>query len=285
MALKRLIYITAGILLLSLLAEGERSGAFASPSDPPKVLSPKSFPIFGPEYAEVEVIDHELRGAVFYIVAGHGGPDSGAQGKRDSHTLCEDEYAYDVALRLARNLLEHDAKVYLITRDPDDGIRDGQYLACDSDETVWKTKRIPKKQLARLKQRTDIVNKLHRPNRYAEYERLIVLHVDSRNEGNRVDIFFYHHSASTKGRRTAELLQQTISDKYDLHQPDRGYRGFVAERDRLYMLRKTIPPTVYIELGNIRNAADQLRFVESDNRQAMGNWLCEGLMEDVRRSR
>jgi N-acetylmuramoyl-L-alanine amidase len=245
----------------------------------------KTFPIFGSSYSTVEIRDRKLRGAVFYIVSGHGGPDSGARGTRSSHTLCEDEYAYDVALRLAHNLLAHDAKVYIITRDANDGIRDEKYLACDSDEYIWGNKVIPLGQLARLKQRTDVINRLARKNSTARYQRLIVLHVDSRQKGNRVDIFFYHHSESTESKRTATLLQQTIEEKYRIHQPDRGYHGTVDTRDRLYMLRKTLPRTVYIELGNIRNAFDQRRFVSADNRQARGNWLSEGLLEDVRQSR
>ncbi|MBN1447244.1 MAG: N-acetylmuramoyl-L-alanine amidase [Bacteroidetes bacterium] len=240
--------------------------------------------MFGTEHARVTIRDRKLKGAVFYIVSGHGGPDSGARGERDSRTLCEDEYAYDVALRLARNLLSHDAKVYLIVRDENDGIRDDKYLRCDSDEIVWGGKAIPREHLPRLKQRADIVNRLSRKNRHARYQRLIVLHVDSRSEGSRVDIFFYHHSGSRAGERTASVLQETIERKYRLHQPWRGYHGTVDSRDRLYMLRKTLPRTVYIELGNIRNALDQRRFISPDNRQALGNWLSEGLLDDFRRT-
>ncbi len=270
-------------LLLLLLQE---SAVLCAPvADPPEPAAEvRTFPIFGPEYERVEIRDRRLRGAVYYIVAGHGGPDSGARGKREGHTLCEDEYAYDVALRLARNLLSHDAKVYLITRDSNDGIRDGKYLSCDRDEHVWGGAAMPRDQLARLRQRADIVNRLAHRNRFAKYQRLIVLHVDSRQRGNRVDIFFYHHSASAAGRRTASILQRTIEQNYRIHQPWRGYHGTVEPRDRLYMLRRTTPGTVYIELGNIRNPLDQRRFISADNRQALGNWLGEGLLEDFQHS-
>lgn len=276
---------TAALAFLLLLFQ-ESAALHAPDPDPPEgAEETRTFPIFGPEYDRVIIRDRRLRGAVYYIVAGHGGPDSGARGKRDGHTLCEDEYAYDVALRLARNLLSHDAKVYLITRDDDDGIRDEKFLRCDSDERVRGDEVIPHDQLARLKQRADIVNRLSHKNRYAAYQRLIVLHVDSRQRGNRVDIFFYHHSASAESRRTATILQKTIEKNYRIHQPRRGYHGTIEARDRLYMLRKTNPRTVYIELGNIRNPLDQRRFISPDNRQALGNWLSEGLLEDYRRTR
>ena len=67
-------------------------------------------PILGKEYEEITVEDETLQGCVYYLVSGHGGPDPGAMTKKDGKYLCEDEYAYDVTLRLARNLLSHGAK-------------------------------------------------------------------------------------------------------------------------------------------------------------------------------
>ena len=275
----RSLCIHLGVLLPLLFPVAARAASM--PDEPGTV---RRYAIFGGKHAEVTLRDHRLRGAVFYVVSGHGGPDSGARGERGGATLCEDEYAYDVGLRLAKRLLEHDAKVYPIVRD-NDGIRDDSLLLCDEDEMVWGGASLPVSQLERLRQRSDIVNRLSRRNRRAAYERLIVLHVDSRAEGDRVDIFFYHHSASGSGLQTARYLQDTIEEKYRVHQPWRGYQGTVASRDGLYMLKSTRPPTVYIELGNIRNPLDQRRFISVDNRQALANWLTEGLLEDFRLSR
>ena len=86
----------------------------------------RKFSIFGETYANTPLVDQKLRNKVFYLISGHGGPDVGAQGQRGSHTLCEDEYAYDVTLRLMKKLLSHGATVYMVLRDPDDGIRDAR---------------------------------------------------------------------------------------------------------------------------------------------------------------
>ncbi len=239
------------------------------------------FPILGSAYERVRLKDRALSGCVFYILAGHGGPDSGARGEKDGHTLCEDEYAYDVALRLTRGLLEHDALVYVIVRDADDGIRDSELLDCDGDETVLGGEAIPLDHGYRLEQRARIVNRLHRRHVDARYARMLEIHVDSRDHGNRIDLFFYHHSGNAATQRTAETLRGTIARKYDKHQPWRGYRGTVAARDGLYMLRKTNPPAVYIELGNIQSASDHPRLLLSDNRQAMADWLVAGLLRDA----
>ncbi len=241
------------------------------------------FPIFGKEYQEVEFTDNQLQGAVFYIISGHGGPDPGAIGKKAGHQMCEDEYAYDIGLRLARNLLEHNATVYMITRDPNDGIRDGMYLKCDKDEYVWGDHKIPINQVRRLKQRTTEVNKLYEKYK-GQYQRLIELHVDSRYQKQKVDIFFYHYPGSKKGKALCNTLYSTIKTKYNEVQPGRGYNGTIGTR-KLYTLRHANPVSTYIELGNINHQRDQQRLVVVDNRQAIANWLTLGLMKDYKNSK
>ena len=48
----------------------------------------REYSIFGKKYQHTPLISTKLKGKVYYIVSGHGGPDSGAQGKRSGHTLC-----------------------------------------------------------------------------------------------------------------------------------------------------------------------------------------------------
>jgi len=158
------------------------------------------FPLLGEKLKTVQIRDKKLEGSIYYIIAGHGGPDPGAMGKYGSHTLCEDEYAYDIALRMAKNLLEHSATVYLITQDKNDGIRDDAILEPDKDEVYYKNKTIPLNQIARLDLGCSIVNEL-----YAEHKKngdkkqlAINLHVDSRSSGQRIDMFFYYKPDDNK---------------------------------------------------------------------------------------
>lgn len=239
----------------------------------------REYSIFGKEYSKVEIIDHTLKGAIYYIMAGHGGPDPGALGKYGKYTLSEDEYAYDVSIRLARKLIQHDALVYLIVRDNNDGIRDDPILKLDHDETVYREKSIPRNQNARLRQRTKVVNNLYSKNKGA-YQRLITIHVDSRTQGENLDVFFYHHEKSKSGKALANSIQKTFKEKYAKYQPNRKYSGNISARSSLYVIRNTHPPTVFIELGNIRNGNDQRRFVIPDNREALANWIGDGIILD-----
>ncbi len=121
-------------------------------------------PLFGPKLAEVKVTSKRLAGACFYVVCGHGGPDPGAIGRVGKYELHEDEYAYDIALRLARSLLQEGAEVRIIIQDAKDGIRDEPYLSNSKRETCMGDP-IPLNQVQRLRQRCDKINYLYRKDR------------------------------------------------------------------------------------------------------------------------
>lgn len=238
------------------------------------------YDIFGEKYANIEITSSELKGAVYYLISGHGGPDPGAMGKYDGHSVCEDEYAYDVTLRLARNLIQEGATVYIITRDPNDGIRDESFLKIDKDEVCYPNLTIPLNQTKRLRQRSDAVNKLYLQHR-TDFQRMIAIHVDSRSRGENIDVFFYHDNRSETGKKAATILKNTFQEKYSEHQPGRGYGGTVSDRN-LYVVKNTYPPAVYIELGNMNHARDIKRLIIADNRQAVANWLTFGLIKDFK---
>jgi N-acetylmuramoyl-L-alanine amidase len=50
------------------------------------------------------------------------------------------------------------------------------------------------------------------------------------------------------------------------------------------VIKNAVVPSVFIELGNINHTRDQKRFIISDNRQAVSNWLRDGLIEDYKKS-
>lgn len=238
-------------------------------------------PLFGSALAEYDIVSSELKGATFYIVSGHGGPDPGAIGKMGSHRLHEDEYAYDIALRVARGLMMQGAKVHIIIQDAKDGIRDDRILSISDRETCM-GEAIPLKQFARLSQRSDKINALEKQGKPA-YSRALFIHIDSRSIHKRVDVFFYHSRTETS-KRLAQTMRKTFVDKYRKHQPSRGFTGTVEERS-LYVLNQTVPVALFVELGNIQNSYDQQRFVLYNNRQALANWMCEGLVTDYKNNK
>lgn len=239
----------------------------------------KTYDIFGEDHKTVISKSERLKGAIYYLVSGHGGPDPGAMAVYAGKSISEDEYAYDITLRLAKELLAHGATVYIIIRDENDGIREERILEIDRDEVAYPDKEIPLRQLDRLQQRVDIVNNLYKKNKGA-YQRLIVTHVDSRSKGQNIDVFFYHHEKSKNGKRLAESIHRTFEAKYKKYQPNRSYSGTFEDRTSLFLVKKTHPAMTFIEIGNIRNEKDQRRILDPDNRQALAKWISEGVLLD-----
>lgn len=239
----------------------------------------RRYPIFGKKYEHVPLKDNSFQGKVYYIESGHGGPDPGAVvNLKNGRRLCEDEYAYDVSLRLVRNLIARGATAYMITRDPDDGIRDQAYLDCDGDEVVWGNEPIPSRHKPRLFQRSDVINELYDKHEKQGVlsQKLIVIHVDSRGHREQTDLYFYYHPLDPVGKELATNMHESMESNYRKYRNGRGYDGTVSARD-LHMLRECKVPSAYIEIGNIRHPTDQKRIVLPENRQLLADWLTEGL--------
>lgn len=272
--------------LLPPLRNGKTAGTRqeAASGKPAEVGRTLCEPLFGEALSRVKVTSNRLQGACFYIVSGHGGPDPGAIGKVGKVELHEDEYAYDVALRLARNLMQEGATVRIIIQDARDGIRDDRYLSNSKRETCMGAA-IPLNQVARLQQRCAKINTLYQKDRKNyKYCRAIFLHVDSRSRSHQTDVFFYYSKNKTNSKRLATTMKNTFASNYSKHQPGRGFSGTVSARN-LYVLAHTSPTSVFVELGNIQNAFDQRRFVISSNRQALAKWMMEGFIADFRRKK
>lgn len=239
-------------------------------------------PLFGPALKSVAVTSRELSGACLYLVSGHGGPDPGAITKINGHELHEDEYAYDIMLRLARALIQKGAKVHIIIQDAADGIRDDTYLNNSKRETCC-GQTIPLDQLARLQQRCSAINRLTKSDKQA-YKRAIFIHIDSRSKNEQIDVFFYHAPGSNGGKRLCERLHNTFKQNYSKFQPGRGFKGSVSSR-ALYVLNNSSPVAAFIELGNIQNARNRQRIILSSNRQALAEWICQGIVNDYNKSK
>lgn len=241
-------------------------------------------PLFGAQKKRFKIESNSLEGTCFYIVAGHGGPDPGAIGKMGIHHLHEHEYAYDISLRLARELMMKGATVRIIIQHARNGIRDDRVLS-NSKRATCMGDRIPLSQLARLRQRTEKINKLYiRDKKNYKYCRAIFLHLDSRVKKQQIDVFFYHYGLNPLGERLAKTMQDVFNSKYDEHQPNRGFSGTVSTRN-LYVIKNTYPVALFVELGNIQNKFDQRRFVMSSNRQALAKWLGIGLETDYKKQK
>ena len=93
----------------------------------------------------------------------------------------------------------------------------------------------------------------------------------------RMTFFKNYFPGSRDGKSLAKKMHKKLESKYKSYRKSGKYHGTVTPRD-LHMLREPKPTSVFIELGNIRNSYDQKRLILENNRQALANWLSEGLI-------
>ncbi|MCO6460043.1 MAG: N-acetylmuramoyl-L-alanine amidase [Saprospiraceae bacterium] len=255
------------------------AGPVTTPQADSRPKNSLNIPLFGDKYQNVEIVSYKLKGQVYYIKCGHGGPDPGAMVKIDDKTYCEDEYAYDIALRLGRLLISNGAIVHFIVYDPNDGIRDDEYLPCDKDELHAGKRTIPINQILRLRERVAIINKFYKEykRKGVKDQRFISIHIDSRSKGLELDTHFYYAEGSKIGYEMASNTQSVFERKY-AEIGNKTYSGTIKNRD-LYVVKYSYPPALFVEIGNIQNEHDQKRFVKADNRQTLAEWLFEGVTQ------
>ncbi|MGB9770829.1 MAG: N-acetylmuramoyl-L-alanine amidase family protein [Candidatus Kapaibacteriota bacterium] len=269
------------LVISTTTKDGNKSDAKLDLIDKKEIKNNKILkPYYGEKIKSIKKRSNQLNAYVFYLVSGHGGPDPGAIGYFEGKELHEDEYAYDITLRLAKHLEENGAKVYMITIDTVDGIRDDKILETSNREIFYGGVPIPLNQKERLEVCASIVNNLYQKERKMKNKKHISIniHLDSRSEDEKVDVFYYYQENNEESKALAEVLQETFAEQYNKYQPGRGYNGTVETRN-LFMLRNSLPTTVYIELGNIKNRSNQYRFIEKSNREAIAKWLCLGLIK------
>ncbi len=279
--IKPTYYLDDHILMIPLnLLNCPSDGVVKEPEKAKKIIesAKKEFvysTLFGTDN-RVEKLSSKLKDKVYYIMSGHGGPDPGAINHNHSTKLCEDEYAYDVSLRLMRTLMQYGAEVHMIIQDKNDGIRNDAYLKSDHDEICLNEGAIPLNQLERLKQRVRATNNIYHKSDKKKDHTVISIHVDSRPSKSRQDVFFYYCPKSEEGKTKALKIQKVFKAKYKQHRANGAYHGTVSPKG-LYVLRKTDPTAVFVELANIQNNRDLKRIMQWDNRQILAEWLFEGL--------
>jgi N-acetylmuramoyl-L-alanine amidase len=235
--------------------------------------------LFGKKNEKVNIESDDLKGEVYYIVSGHGGIDPGAMCTDCPDKLCEDEYAYDVSLRLSRKLISNGATVHIIVQDKNDGIREAEILKCDTDETIMGKKITSPQQLYRLRRRAGAVNHQYMKHKKDGVKKqvAIMVHVDSNTKDKRMDAYFFHHKTSKSSKVLAESMRSKFEEKYNYYQKDRGYKGFVRDCN-LFMINNTYPTSVLVELANIKNKTDQKRLTNPHNRELLAQWMYEGIV-------
>lgn len=236
-------------------------------------------PLFGEKLAKYTIDSDELNGARFYLVSGQWGPTPGPSENYGATRYTRTSTPMTSCSVWPVTSCQKEPKYTSSSKTQKTAYATINTLTSATGKPVW-DKPFPLNQVKRLQQRCDKINELFKKDK-EHYRRALFIHLDSRSESKQIDVFFYHYDGSAKGKHLANTLQNVFNRKYDKHQSLRGFSGTVSPRD-LFVIKQSLPVAVFVELGNIQNSRDQQRFLLDDNRQALANWMCEGLIEDYK---
>lgn len=183
----------------------------------------------------------EIYDKIVVIDAGHGGKDGGAVSRDEKY--CEKDINLDILLRLKKLLDASDIKAYYTRTE---------------DKTVY------------LRPRAELANAVD-----ADY--FISIHCNS-NEStspNGMEVLYYDNAfKGVKTRNLAYLFSLELEKKVDLRQ-----KGIVRRKfEDLYIMDKSVIPTILLEIGYMSNKKDLAYLTDVDNRNSIAEAIFNGIL-------
>lgn len=181
------------------------------------------------------------------IDPGHGGRDPGKVGVND---VLEKDVNLEIALLVKSELEKQGVKV-LLTRETD----------CDlakAGATNMKT--------SDMNQRIDIVNN-------ANADCLISIHQNSYTDSSVRGAQVFYHGSSEKSKKLAEQIQNNIKNYVD-----ENNNRLCKEANDLFLLKKSICPSVILECGFLSCPAETKKLVDEQYQQKMAETIADAVV-------
>ncbi len=220
-----------------------------------------------------------LYGWVVVLDSGHGGMDPGASGIHDGQRVVEDEYVYDVTLRVRRMIRAKGGLVVMTTTDRT-GERNWETFRVFPDEQterfVWDGS-IVRAGTVGLTKRLRLGNQTSR--RYPSHRQAwISIHFDVRGRGEDDGVRIITPDTEL---RLAKSLESSFGNAKRLRDDDpiveSGDRSHGIRRLFVLSGRNQIKEKVLIELGNFKNRDDLWRIRNPVVREAFARAIVQAL--------
>ena len=218
----------------------------------------------------------DLYGTVVVIDPGHGGQDPGSHGVFDGDAVYEDEYTYDVALRLRDLIKKEQGIAVLTTEDPEDRVREwhpSRVFPPDQSEVFALDKTRVRARTVGMRKRLAYANQIKR--RYPKHRVVfIAIHFDV--VGRRKDVVGVQVITPRRECPLAAALAKEFDERMRSEHP---IAVVGREARNLYILNgsNSIKEKVLIELGNFNNPGDLWRIRNPEIRQDYAKRIVKAL--------
>ncbi|EAR00504.1 putative cell wall biosynthesis related protein [Maribacter sp. HTCC2170] len=193
--------------------------------------------IFKNELASLKRIDSTMRNTVYYLITNSG----------DSNNVQN-----EIAERMARKLLQRNARVYLMN-----------FKRSDSLD---------------LLDLTSVINKKFLKHK-GHYQRVLVLNTKGLASSSNTNVTVYHNAKSKEGRELADNLLMVIGKNRIKQKSLDEYVGVFKDFESVSFAKNLLPTLTFVEMGKKSNS-DTKSLKVSSNKKNIANLLTNGILLD-----
>ncbi|WP_411028915.1 hypothetical protein [Spongiimicrobium sp. 3-5] len=219
-------------------------------------------PIFDKEVVHFIRKDSSLRNVVYYLIS--AGSATGETEKKNTGTSLHN----DITQRLAKELLQRGAKVYLL--------EDFQLLSANAED--GETPEAGGAKTETLDAYIDAVNKRYLKHS-GKYQRLLVIGENDGSQPSEIGVTIYHHEGSEEGKKLASNIQQMFEKRSIRQKYFKNYSEVFSDKDNLYFAKNTLPTMTYIEIGkHAKNG--RTAFETAFSKKSLTDVIAKGILMD-----
>lgn len=208
-----------------------------------EILNKIETPIFSEELYGIRKKDNSLENTVYYMVLDES----------KSKTI-SDAYSknHETARNMAKELLSHGAKVYMI------------------ENAIGKN--------ANLGEYTSIINRLYLKNN-GQYQRLLVMNLNSAIQTDNTKITIAHHDRSKQGQKLASNIGKIFQKQNVLKKTSKEYTKVFTDDVNLYLAKNVLPVMTFIKIESDTSPAQNYQSADK-NEISFSDLIIKGILKD-----
>ena len=221
--------------------------------------------IFEEELAQLNHKSEKLKDAVIYLISGSDLLDE---------TPTNNRVTEEINKRLAKELIVHGAKVYVISSEKKTIPTKSGNLKNDTSEGAMAD-------LAQMQDYLGTINKkfLQHPGKY---QRLLITRVKGEITDTYCDVSIYHHVASKDGKRIANNIQNLFQEQSITRKTVDQYKEIFTDKHNLYLAKNALPAITLIELetSSEKSLANKNTMILRSNKALFTDLIANGVLND-----
>lgn len=221
--------------------------------------------IFEEELAQLNHKSEKLKDAVIYLISGNDLMDE---------TPTNNKVTEEINKRLAKELLVHGAKVYMISSNKNNiHVKSGN-LESGATEGAMAG-------LDQMQEYLETINKKFLQHT-GKYQRLLITRVKGEISNAYCDVSIYHHVTSKDGKRIANNIQNLFQEQSISRKTIDRYKDVFTDKHNIYLAKNALPAITLIELETSTEKSLEYKntMIVRSNKALFTDLIANGVLND-----